>query len=161
MAIGDTLASWGALAGVAPSSNAATLDQRNSRIVLDFDASTAETTYFAGVLPANYAGGDLSVSIHWMATSATTGSVRWSVQFERLEAGGPDLDASDFQTAAGVTSAANATSGTLAVATATLAALDAAAPGDAFRISVTRDVAHAADDMTGDAEVLAVDVREA
>ena len=161
MAVGDTLASWGALAGVAPSSNAATLDQRNSRIVLDFDAATAETTYFSGLLPSNYAGGDLSVSIHWMATSATSGSVRWSVQFERLEANGPDLDSTDFQTVAAVTSAANATSGKLAVATATVTALDSAAAGDAFRLSVTRDVAHADDDMPGDAEVLSVEVLEA
>ncbi len=129
--------------------------------MLDFDAATAETTYLAGMLPSHYAGGDLSVVIHWMATSATTGSVRWSVQFERLEANGPDLDASDFQTASAVTSAANATSGKLPVATATLTALDSAAAGDAFRIALTRDVTHADDDMTGDAEVLAVKVQEA
>jgi len=161
MAIGDTLAAWAALAATAPPSNAATLDQRNGRTVLDFDAATAETTYLAGMLPSHYAGGDLSVAIYWMATSATTGSVRWSVQFERLEANGPDLDASDFQTASAVTSAANATSGKLAVATATLTALDSAAAGDAFRIALTRDVTHADDDMTGDAEVLAVKVQEA
>jgi hypothetical protein len=161
MAIGDTLASWTALAATSPSSNAATLDQRNSRVVLDFDASTAETTYFAGVLPSHYAGGDLSVAIHWMATSATSGSVRWSVQFERLAANGLDLDASDFQSASAVTSAANATSGKLAVAVATLTALDSATAGDAFRIALARDVTHTDDDVAGDAEVLAVKVLEA
>jgi hypothetical protein len=96
-----------------------------------------------------------------MATSATTGSVRWSAQFERIEANGPDLDAADFQSTSGVTSAANATSGKLTVATATLTALDAAAAGDLFRIALTRDVSHTDDDMTGDAEVLVVEVREA
>ena len=161
MAIGDTLAAWGALAGVAPASNGATLDQRNSHIVLGFDAGTAETAYFVGVLPSIYAGGDLSVAIHWMATSATTGSVRWSVQFERLEANGPDLDSTDFQTAAAATSVANATSGKLAVAAVTVSALDAVTPGDVFRVSVTRDVAHADDDMAGDAELLSVVVLEA
>jgi hypothetical protein len=161
MAVGETLASWGALAGVAPSSNPATLDLRNDRIVLDFDAATAESMHFAGVLASNYAGGDLAVMIHWMATSATTGSVRWKVQFERLEANGPDLDASDFQTAVGVTSSANATSGKLAVAVATLTALDSVVAGDAFRIAVERDVAHVDDGMTGDAELLSIELQEA
>jgi hypothetical protein len=161
MAIADTLAWWGALAGIAPPSNPATLDLRNGRVVLDFDAATAETMFFTGVLPSNYAGGDLSVAVHWMATSATTGSVRWKTQFERLEVNGPDLDATDFQTAAGVTSPANATSGKLAIAAATVTAIDSAAAGDAFRIAIERDVAHADDDMTGDAELLIVELREA
>jgi hypothetical protein len=161
MASGETLAIWTALAGVAPSSNPATLDLRNGRIVLDFDAATAEMMYFPGILPSNYAGGDLDVAIHWMATSATSGSTRWSIQFERLEAGGPDLDTTDFQTAAGVTSAADATSGKLSVATAAVTAHDSAVAGDAFRLSVQRDVSHTDDNMTGDAEILTVELREA
>jgi hypothetical protein len=161
MAAGETLASWVALAGIAPTTNPATLDLRNNRVVLDFDAATGETTYFAGVLPSNYAGGDLSVSIHWMASAATTGSVRWNVQFERTEADGPDLDSDDYQATASVTSAANATSGVVAVTTVAITSLDSAVAGDAFRIAVGRDATHADDDMAGDAEVLIVEVREA
>jgi hypothetical protein len=96
-----------------------------------------------------------------MATSATSGDVRWIAAFERLEANGPDLDASGFQTAIEATGAANATSGKLTVTTLVLTALDGAVEGDAFRISVGRVATDATNDtMTGDAELLAVELVE-
>jgi hypothetical protein len=97
-----------------------------------------------------------------MATSATSGNVRWSAAFERLEANGPDLDSSGFQTAAEANGAANATSGKLTVTTLTLTALDGAVTGDAFRIAVTRVANDGTNDtMTGDAELIAVELVEA
>ncbi len=124
-------------------------------------ADANETANFVSVLPKHYAGGDLAVKLHWMATSATSGNVRWSAAFERLEANGPDLDSNGFQTAAETNGAANATSGKVTVTSLTLTALDGAAAGDAFRIAVTRvatDGTH--DTMTGDAELLAVELVE-
>jgi hypothetical protein len=156
-----TLAVWEAIGGTPPASAGATLDVRNGRVVVDFDASTNESIYFASVLPKHYAGGNILCKLHWMATSATSGNVRWRVEFERLEAGGPDLDASDFQTAVEATGAASATSGKLTVDSLTLSALDAAAAGDAFRIAVTRVANDATNDtMTGDAELLMVELVE-
>ena len=72
-----------------------------------------------------------------MATSATSGQRPLERAFERLEANGPDLDASDFQTAVEANGAANATSGKLTVTTLALTALDGAVAGDAFRIAIT------------------------
>lgn len=162
MAANETLAIWEAIAGIPPTSAAATLDLRGAHLVLDFDASTNESIYFTSVLPKHYAGGQLACRLHWMATSATSGNVRWSAAFERLEAGGPDLDATDFQTAVQANGAANGTSGKLTVTTLTLAALDSAAAGDAFRIGIGRVANDATNDtMTGDAELLAVELVEA
>jgi hypothetical protein len=162
MAANETLAIWEAIGGTPPAASAATLDIRNGHVVLDFDADANETIYFSAVLPKHYAGGSIACKLHWMATSATSGNVRWSAAFERLEGNGPDLDANEFQTAVEVTATTNATSGKLTVTTLTLTALDGAAASDAFRIAVTRVANDATNDtMTGDAELLQVELVEA
>jgi hypothetical protein len=162
MAANETLAIWEAIGGIPPSSSAATLDVRNGHVVADFDADANESIYFVSVLPKHYAGGSIACKLHWMATSATSGNVRWSAAFERLEAGSPDLDSNGFQTAVEATGAANAASGKLTVTSLTLTALDGAVAGDAFRIAVTRVANDATNDtMTGDAELFAVELVEA
>ena len=85
MAANETLAVWEAIAGAPPSSAAATFDVRNGHVVLDFDADTNESIRFASVLPKHYSGGNIQCRLHWMATSATSGNVRWSAAVERLE----------------------------------------------------------------------------
>ena len=161
MASGDTLVSFTAAASIAPATNSGTFDTRNGRLVLDFDPSTVESTYFRGVLPSAYAGGTLDIKIHWM-TASTSGNCRWEAQFERLEAGGPDQDSDDFQAAVAVDSAANATSGKSTLATITLTALDSAVAGDPFRLKIKRDAAHANDTINSfDVELTDVEVKEA
>ena len=162
MAANETLAIWEAIAGTPPAASAATPDTRNAHVVLDFDADANETSYFSSVLPKHYAGGNIACKLHWMATSATSGNVRWSAAFERLEANGRDLDSNGFQTSVEATAAANGTSGKVAVTTLTITALGGAVAGDAFRVAVTRvatDGTH--DTMTGDAELLRVELVEA
>jgi hypothetical protein len=162
MAANESLAIWEAIGGLPPATAAATLDLRGAHVVLDFDASVNESTYFASVLPKHYAGGNIACKLHWMATSATSGNVRWSAAFERLEADGLDLDTSGFQTAVEATGGANATSGKLTVTTLVLTALDGAAASDAFRIAIGRVANDATNDtMAGDAELLAVELVEA
>ncbi|MEX2091836.1 MAG: hypothetical protein WD971_04120, partial [Pirellulales bacterium] len=129
--------------------------------VLDFDDDANESSHFSAVLPKHYAGGSVACKLHWMATSATSGNVRWSAAFERLEAGGPDLDSNGFQTAVEATAAANGTSGKLTATALTLTALDGAVAGDAFRIVVTRVANDGTNDtMTGDAELVQVELVE-
>jgi len=162
MAANETMAIWESIGSTPPASAAATFDLRNERIVLDFDADANETSYFSSVLPKHYAGGNLACRLHWMATTATSGNVRWRAAFERLEAGAPDLDSSGFQTAAEANGAASATSGQLTVTILTLTALDGAVAGDAFRIAVTRVANDGTNDtMAGDAELVAVELVEA
>jgi hypothetical protein len=149
------------MGGSPPASGAATLDLRGAHVVLDFDASTNESIYFTSVLPKHYAGGSIACRLHWMATSATSGNVRWSAAFERLDANGLDLDSTDFQSAVEANGTANGTSGKLTVTTLVLTALDGAVEGDAFRIAVGRIANDATNDtMTGTAELLAVELVE-
>lgn len=142
-----------------PATAFATLDTRNSIAVLDYDAATDEAAIFSGVIPdyANLSSG-LKIRLAWMATTATSGNVRWGVQLERCTT---DLDADSFDTATLVTSAANGTSGIVTIAEITVTSIDSLAVGDTFRIKIYRDADDATEDtMTGDAELIAVEVQQ-
>jgi hypothetical protein len=145
-----------------PATAFATLDTRNSIAVLDFDAATDESAIFSGVIPenANLASG-LQIRLTWMATSdtTTTRNCRWGVQIERCTT---DLDADSFDTATEANGAPNATSGIPTVTSITVTAIDDLTAGDTFRIKIFRNADDATNDtMTGDAELIAVEVRSA
>ncbi len=139
----------------------ATLDTRNSIAVLDFDASTDESATWVGILPqGTVLTSGLKIRIHWMATSATSGTCRWGAQIERMTT---DLDSDSFDTAGTAGSTTSGTLGIITVTEITLTTIDSVTPGDAFRLKVYRDADQTSgtDDMTGDAEVVAVEVRSA
>lgn len=141
-----------------PATNFATLDTRNSIAVLDFDAATAEGAVFVGVIPqgATLTSG-IKARIFWAATSATSGDVRWSVEFEKY---GTDIDSDSFDTATTATTTTSGTSGIVVVTEITATAIDSLAAGDQFRVRIKRDAANAADTMTGDAELVAVEIQQ-
>lgn len=152
-----------------PATAFATLDTRADIAVLEFDGGTTdESTTFVGIMPeAASLGSGLKVRIHWMADTATSGNVRWGIQFQRL-ADDVDTAAYDTSYSAGaneVNSAAptgTGADGTPAVAEITLTAIDSIVAGDAFRLKVYREASDTANDtMAGDAQLIAVEVRSA
>ena len=162
MASGDTLVTFFPADNEPPASNYATLDTRNGHPVLDFDTTTGESAIFSGVMPQHYDGGGITVILHWMATSATSGTIGWLVGFEAMKDGGDDMDSDSFAADNTVTAeTVDGTSGKIDVSSTTFtdgADMDSVAAGDAFRMKITRDVAN--DDAAGDAELLAVEIRE-
>lgn len=153
-----------------PASSFATMDTRaggstpaESMPVFDFDASTQEYMDFMVRLSEKYAGGGLTVQVAWMATSATSGDVRWGAAFRRFQDDAEDLDTSqtyDFNYAA-VTAAS--ASGEVVYDTITFtdgADMDSLAAGEMAIMRVTRDAANGADTMTGDAELVLVSGKE-
>jgi hypothetical protein len=145
-----------------PSPDFATLDLRNRRVCLDFDATTQEDAVFTAVLPTNYAGGGLTVTVYCAMTSATTGTVGWDVAFERMDASSLDIDTNSYAAAQTITAqTVPGTSGqilAMSVSVSNGANMDSVAAGEMFRLRVRRDVAN--DTATGDAELLFVTVRE-
>jgi len=173
MASGDTLCVFTPHSNEPPTTNFATLDLRNSHLVLDFDNTIAESALFGGILPRNYAGGGITVTVLWMAggvalvhdvtTPFATGNVKWNAAFERHQVGTDDLDTDSFATAQTATGAAPGTDGSVqstSIPFTNGAQIDSLAVGESFRLKVTRDAADAGDTMTGDAELLRVELRE-
>ena len=164
MASGDTLGFFPASAGQPPAASYATPDQRNSIFVLDFDAAADESTVFLGVLPSNYAGGGLTIITDWMATSATSGSIRVQTQIERWNAA-DDHDADAFAAAQSAGATVSGTSGIDFPITTTHtsgAQMDSLAAGERFRLKVTRDAdgTSGTDDAAGDGELVSVTIKE-
>ena len=164
MASGDTLVVFHPYNNEPPSSNYATLDTRNQRPCLDFDASTDESAVFSGIMPQHYAGTTgVTVILKWAASTDNNNAhaCYWDAAFEDWSA--LDLDGDDF---AAVNSANGNPSATLGIITSTSitftdgADMDNVAAGDPFRLKVTRDADNGSDDMTGDAEIYAVEIRE-
>lgn len=162
MASGDTLIVFTPHSNEPPVSAFATLDTRNLHPVLDFDDAVNESAVFSGVMPQIYAGGGVTVFLHYAMTSAVTLTVDWDVTFERIGDQQLDIDGDSF---AAVNSVDNTTvPGTaglvdiVSVAFTDGADMDSVAVGESFRLKVTRDAA--ADDAVGDAELLAVEIRE-
>lgn len=163
MASGDSICIFTPQQNEPTASAFATFDTRNAIAVLDFDDTTDESAVFGGVLPRNYAGGGLTVTIIWMATSATTAEVRWDVQIERHQDDTDDLDADTFAAVQSVTATTASASGEPAydtIAFTSGAQMDSLAAAESFRLKITRDANHADDDMTGDAELMRLEVKE-
>ena len=142
-----------------PATAFATLDTRNSIAVLDFDATTDESAIFLNVIPeAASLGSGLKIRIIWTASTATSGACVWDASLERMNT---DIDADSFSTIASVTTTTNGTSGIPNTSEITLTTIDSVTAGDGFRLKITRDANNASDTMTGDAELIAVEVRSA
>lgn len=163
MASGDTLCVFTSHMGQPPTANYGTLDTRNTHLITDFDAGTDESIYFPGVLPRHYGSNGVTVRICWMASTATTNEVVWAAAWERHQDDAFDLDGDGFAAAQTVTATAPSASGEVSyddIAFTDGAQMDSVAVGESFRLHVYRDADDGDDDMTGDAELLRVEVRE-
>ena len=160
MASGDTLFIFDALANRPPEVNFASVDLRNGFVVLDFDDATNEAAQFFALLPGLYGGGNLQATITWTTTSAAAGNGRLRLEVTLLAAG-TNLDslpaAHDTDD---ITVGSPAASGDLVQSNS--AAIDAgsSAAGDQLLITLTRLADDIADTLTGDIEILTVEIKE-
>ncbi len=162
MAAGDTLLIFTPLGNEPPTTNYATLDTRNQHPVLDFDPTTNESAVFTAIMPRHYGGGGITVYLHYAMSSAEANTVDWDAAFERIGDQQLDIDGDGF---AAVQSVDNTTvPGTtglvdiVSIAFANGAEMDSVVVGESFRLKVTRDASN--DDAAGDAELVAVEIRE-
>lgn len=143
-----------------PSSNFPALTLVNRRPALALDAATNETCQWTSVAPQGLTG-TLTALIYYIMASATSGDTDWDVSLEAVTDGDAvDLDAGDSFGSVNSTdnTTVPATAGYLDVVSVTLTNADSIAAGDYFRLKLTRDAA--SDTATGDALVLAVELRD-
>ena len=113
-------------------------------------------------MPRNYAGGGLTVYLHYAMSSAEADTIDWDAAFERIGDEVLDIDGDSF---AAVQSVDNTTvPGTTGlvdivnIVFADGAEMDSIAVGELFRIKIDRDAVN--DDAAGDAELVAVEIKE-
>lgn len=162
MASGDTLLTGAAMDNEQPATAFATLDTRNYEPVLDFDDTTNESGVWTRVMPRNYAGGGLTVYLHYSMTSAVELTVDWDVAFERIGDQQQDTDSDSFAAVQSVNdTTVPGTCGNVDIVSVAFtdgAQMDSVAVGELFRIKITRDAV--SDDATGDAELRYWEIKE-
>ncbi len=113
-------------------------------------------------MPRSYAGGGVTVYLHYAMSSATSGDIDWDTAWERIGDQQLDIDADSFAAVNSVdTTTVPATSGLVDIVNITFtdgADMDSVAVGEAFRLQVSRDAGN--DSATGDAELIRVEVKE-
>lgn len=161
MASGDTLVVFHPYQNEPPATNYATLDLRNQHPVLDFDpGATPESAVFSSIMPRNYAGGGVTVYLHY-STVAESGDVDWDVAFERVGDQQQDVDSDSFATAVSVdNTTVPATQGLVDIVAVALTSgqIDGVAVGEKFRMKVTRDGAN--DTCASDIELHMIEIKE-
>ena len=162
MATGNTLCIFIPLNNEPTTTNYATLDTRNQHPVLDFDGGTNEDAVFSAVMPRHYAGGGVTVYIHYAMSTETTGDIDWDVAFERIGDQQLDIDADSFAAVQSVdNTTVPGTSGLVDIVSVAFTdgvQMDSVAVGEGFRLKITRDAV--SDTSTGDAELLFVEMKE-
>lgn len=146
-----------------PASNYPQLLLSNRRPVLAFDAATDEAAYWTLVAPQGLTGA-LTLVISYAMASATSGAVVWQAAIEAITDGDAlDTDAADSFDADNTSSAATVpgTAGQIDQVTITLTNADGVAAGDLVRVRINRDANNASDTATGDAYLLAAELRDA
>lgn len=137
--------------GAAPACVTGTNTQKG---VLDFDATTSESAQQHLMLPADWTGA-LDVSIKWFA-AATSGGVVWAVQ--TICVADAETDDPAFNTASTVTDAAKGTTNQTNDASITGVTATGCAAGELLHLKISRSVADAGDDMTGDARLIGMEL---
>ncbi len=145
-----------------PASAYALADTRNARPILAFDDATIWSALFTSTLPRWYAGGGITVTITWAAASATSGAVKWGASIERNQDGTDTIATDSFATEQTVTTTAPGTNGVIKYSTIafTNAQIDGLLAGEAFRLKIRRVANDAADTMTGNAQLVTVELKE-
>lgn len=131
--------------------------------VLDFDATAIEYMDFLCRLSEDYAGGGLTLTLAWMATSATSGAVRWEAAVRRLVDDAEDIDGAHTYDFNGVTATTASATGEQAYDAITFtdgADMDSWAAGEYAIVRIRRDPTNGGDDLVGDSELIGWSGRE-
>lgn len=145
-----------------PTTNYPELRLVNRRPTLGFDATTDETCYWTLIAPQGITT-PLTLVITYMMASATTGNVVFQAALEAVTDGdATDLDnVTSFDTTNGsAATAVPAVAGYIDQISVTLTNNDTVAAADYLRLALNRDANHASDTATGDAYVLACELRD-
>jgi hypothetical protein len=154
-----TIACWTMRENQPPATDFATLDTRNSTVLLVFTAgSPNKAAVFIGVIPSGITlASGLKTRILWTSATAITGNCKWGLQFERLTT---TIDSDSFDAVTEVASSAPATAGVPKITELVTTSIDGLSAGDFFRLRISRKSADTTSDtMAGSAQLIAIELQ--
>jgi len=161
MSSGDTLLEFTPQCNAPPAALYATADTRNQHPMLDF--ALTEEAVFSAIMPRHYAGGGVTVYLHYAMTSAEADDIRLDTSFERIGDQQQDIDADGFAAAENTGDiTVPGTSGLVDIVSTAHTdggEMDSIAVGEGFRMKVLRS-AVGGTDAAGDLELLFVEIKE-
>lgn len=173
MASGDTLLILEAANAKLPGSSAAQFvglaggaSPTEQDVLLAFDDDNVEYADFKCVLPRNYAGGGLTITLTWSAESATTNAVVWEAAIRRINDDAEDFDSTAHSYTFNAASAATAPSavGEFSYDNITFvdsgSDMDDVVEGEVFWLRIRRNASSGSDTMAGDARLSTIEIRE-
>lgn len=147
-----------------PDSDFPTPDKRSNTDVIDFDDNADESVEFPAWMPDNYDGGGITVTIGYMASTATSGTVSLNVALKSMT---DDVDniSKAFATAINVNSTTASASGEIKYQTLMLddgAEMDNVAANEWFKLMFERDAntQTSTDNLVGDIELVFIEIKE-
>lgn len=131
--------------------------------VLSYDSGTKEYADFICVMPRHYGGGGVTLTLYWASTQ-TSNACRWAAAFCAVPDDTKDMNTGghsyDFNTVDATTASAAGEFDYATIAFTNGADMDSVAAGQMFVLRVARYGDAAEDNMTGDAFLAAIEVRE-
>lgn len=134
--------------------------------LIEFLAFGDAADAFADVLvnlPENYAGGGITITLKWMAASATTGDVVWGAAVRAIPDDAEDVDGAhtyDYNEATGTTASATGEFQYTNITFTDGVDMDSwAVPEDAV-LRIRRNGDDAGDTMTGNAQLVSISIKE-
>lgn len=158
MASGDTIGIFTWHDAAFPSSAAAGIARRNGHLLITFDDSTNEDVFFEWISPQHMSSSTIDIFLIWMAASATSGDVRWQLSAEHHEEDVDDLDSDNFSETVSATFTTASVSGELQYSN--MSNVISGSAGESTRFRVRREADSGADTMVGDAQLMALEIRQ-
>ena len=137
----------------------------NGRPVMKFNDTNEQAALSPeAVMPGQYAGGVLTIDIHFFTTSDNTNDLAMDAYVEAKTPGTDTLDmntADSWDTAnSGTISVSGSTAGDPLTLSITLTNKDSVAAGDLVRFGIRRDTDSGDDDISGDVSVTSIEIWE-
>jgi hypothetical protein len=131
--------------------------------VIAFDSGTDENVDFVCIMPRHYGGGGITLTLMWASTQ-TSNAVVWNAAFRAVPDDTEDVNTTahsyDFNAVTATTASAAGEFDYAAITFTDGADMDSVAAGEMFILRVKRDADNGSDNMTGDAYLAAIEVRE-
>jgi len=161
MASGNTLCVFLPQSHMPPATSGPVFNLRNAQLVLEFANGSNLSALFRFILPRNYSGNGLTITIYWVTKTSTAGTALWGASIERNNPGS-SITGDNFGAEVTQATGAPGTSGLVASTSINLpngVGISNLQAGEAYRLKVRR-LTNGVSDISDPCQVIAIEIKE-